>query len=39
METFMETPAACILCILGLPSSAVVSLRRQIGQGGQHAYS
>jgi hypothetical protein len=30
VETFVETPIACTLCILGIPGTAVISLCRQI---------
>jgi hypothetical protein len=32
METFVETPAAYILCIVGIPGTAMISLRGQIGR-------
>jgi hypothetical protein len=39
VEIFVETPVACILCILGILGAAVIYPFRQIGQGRRHALS
>ena len=38
VETFVETPVAYIVCILGIPGTAAISLCRQIAWCGRHAH-